>query len=73
MNTIISASSSRGPLADISISTLRVADHRNDDQYCENNGTEYTVQVQEIAPGLLVLPTLVCTVCGTQLSVQVIS
>jgi len=66
MNTILSATSSVGPLARVVIHTLRVSSHALADNDCETRGLEYTLELQEIAPGLVVIPELRCANCGVQ-------
>jgi hypothetical protein len=67
MNTIVHASSSVGPLTQVVMRTLRVSSHAMADNDCETRGLEYTLELQEIAPGLVVLPDLRCSNCGVQL------
>lgn len=73
MNTILHATSSVGPLSQPKIHTLRVSSHGLADNDCETRGLEYTVDLQEIAPGLIAIPNLHCANCGTQLKTELAS
>lgn len=67
MNTILHATSSVGPLTQPKIHTLRVNSHGQADNDCETRGLSYTVELQEIAPGLIAIPKLHCANCGIEL------
>jgi hypothetical protein len=72
MNTILTADSSVGPLSRVVIRELRVSSHGMADNDCETRGVEYTVEIQEIAPGLVVIPELACSNCGTHLATELV-
>lgn len=72
MNPILSAKSSVGPLTQIVIRKLEVFDHTNADNDCETRGLEYDLELQEIAPGLVVIPELACSNCGVQLKTELV-
>jgi hypothetical protein len=69
----MSATSSVGPLTQPKIHTLQVSSHGLADNDCETRGLEYTVELQEIAPGLLAIPEFTCANCGTQLKTELAS
>lgn len=73
MNTIISATSNVGPLTHPVIRKLRVSSHGMADNDCETRGLSYTLELQEIAPGLVAIPELACSNCGTQLQSELVS
>lgn len=72
MNPILSAKSSAGSLTQIVMRTLKVSSHAMADNDCETRGLEYTVELQEIAPGLIAVPELRCSNCGMQLETRLV-
>lgn len=73
MNTILEATSSVGPLTEPVTHTIRIADHTGYDNDCETRGVEYTVTIQEIAPGLVVVPVFACPNCRERLSAELVA
>lgn len=72
MNPILSATSNLGPLTENVVRQLRVSSHGMADNDCETRGLSYTLELQEIAPGLVVIPELACSNCGTQLQSELV-
>jgi hypothetical protein len=72
MNTIVHATSNIGPLTRVVMRTLQVSSHGQADNDCETRGLSYTLELQEIAPGLVVIPELACSNCGLQLQAELV-
>jgi hypothetical protein len=72
VNTIVHATSNVGPLTQVVMRTLKVSSHAIADNDCETRGLSYTVELQEIAPGLVVIPELACSNCGMQLQAELV-
>jgi len=73
MNTILHATSNLGPLTQVVTRELRVKSHGMADNDCETRGLSYTLELQEIAPGLVAIPELACSNCDVQLESELVT
>lgn len=72
MTSILSITSSVGPLQEIVTHEVHISSHALADNDCETRGVSYTATVQEIAPGLVTLPDFRCGNCGYLLKTELV-